>query len=173
MLIHRNGKLWFAAATLLLGVGLAALAAPTTAVAQDECEVPLFIKQSSGGANVMILADNSFSMNTAIYHFSYDKTIVWPGPFDSDAIYFVAKDGWYEPNDFNSSYAGGTLVYLVNSDNGEDGRYPGNYMNWIYYHTTDTQRMFVPSVTRIQVLKAVMLQIIDRSAQLKMGVTVI
>jgi type IV pilus assembly protein PilY1 len=172
MLIHRNGKLWFAAATLLLGVGLAALAAPTTAVAQDECEVPLFIKQSSGGANVMILADNSFSMNTAIYHFSYDKTIVWPGPFDSDAIYFVAKDGWYEPNDFNSSYAGGTLVYLVNSDNGEDGRYPGNYMNWIYYHTTDTQRMFVPSVTRIQVLKAVMLQIIDRSAQLKMGVTV-
>ncbi len=170
MLIHRNGKLWTAAVALLLGVSLAALTAPTEAVAEDLCEVPLFVKQNSGGANLMILADNSFSMNTVIYHFNYDKEVVWSGDFQTDAIYFVAKDGWYEPNDFLGVPVASPSIYLANSDNGEDGRYEGNYLNWLYYNATATELTFVPNVTRIQVLKMVLNQIISRSARLNMGI---
>jgi len=174
MLSHRNGKLWFAAATLLLSVSMAALTAPIEAAAQDDCEVPLFVMQNSGGANLMILADNSFSMNTVLYHDQFDKEAVWMGPFNIDAIYFVASDGWYQPRDFNPSYGAGTSRYLVSSDNGEDGRYTGNYLNWMYFHFTDEQVLMdpLPTVTRIQVLKMVMNQIITRSEKLNMGITV-
>ena len=173
MLIHRNGKLWTAAVALLLGVSLTVVTAPTESVAQDLCEVPLFVKQNSGGANLMILADNSFSMNTMIYHFSYDKEVAWSGYFEPTAIYFVSKEGWYTPADFNATWpidATDPSIYLVNSDNGEDGRYEGNYLNWLYYHATDAQLTFVPNVSRIQVLKMVLNQIISRSEQLNMGI---
>ncbi|MEN8007279.1 MAG: PilC/PilY family type IV pilus protein [Candidatus Krumholzibacteriota bacterium] len=177
MLIHRNQKLWTVAVALLMGVSLAALTAPTDAAAQDVCEVPLFVKQNSGGANLMILADNSFSMNTVIYHFGYNKDVVWTGFFQSDAIYFVAKDGWYTPADFNSTWPVDIAnpppsIFLVNSDNGEDGRYEGNYLNWLYYNATVDQLSFVPNVTRVQVLKMVLNNIIARSARLNMGICV-
>jgi type IV pilus assembly protein PilY1 len=173
MLIHRNGKLRTAAVALLMGVALAALTAPTVASAQADCEVPLFIKQSSGEANLMVLADNSFSMNIAIPHELYDKNVVWSGDFEPDAIYFVAQDGSYATTDFNKKFQPGLgLVDLVNSSNGEDGRYDGNYLNWLYYHATDKQRANVPTVTRIQVLKLVLNTIIDRSAKLRIGITV-
>ena len=69
MLNHRNATLWAMAAMLLVGV--VAVSPPAEAV-EETCEVPLFIKQNSGGANVMILADNSGSMNEATYHDAYD-----------------------------------------------------------------------------------------------------
>ena len=101
MLIHRNGNLRTAALTLLMGVAVATLVAPSVASAQDDCEVPLFVKQSSGGANLMVLADNSFSMNMAIVHEDYVKDVVWTGDFEPDALYFVAQDDVYAPVDFN------------------------------------------------------------------------
>jgi type IV pilus assembly protein PilY1 len=174
MLSHRNGKLWFAAMTLLMGVSMAALTVPIEAAAEDACEVPLFVMQNSGGANLMILADNSFSMNTVLYHDKYDKDVVWGGSFVTDATYFVAQDGIYIPKDFNASYGDGSSRYLVASDNGEDGRYTGNYLNWMYYHFPDAEVLVspLPTVTRIQVLKMVMSQIITRSEKLNMGITV-
>ena len=172
MLSHRTEKPRYAAATLLLGIFLAALIAPINSTAEEMCEVPLFIMQNSGGANLMILADNSFSMNTVIYHPAYDEDLLWPGEFDNGATYFVAKEGWFEPNDFDIGFAADPKVYLVNSDNGEDGRYTGNYLNWLYYHATDDQRISAPNTTRIQVLKAVLSSIIDRSDQLRIGITV-
>ena len=87
MLSNRNGKLWFAAMTLLMGVSFAALTVPPEAAAQEGCEVPLFVMQNSGGANLMILADNSFSMNAALLHDKFDKDVVWTGSFTSDATY--------------------------------------------------------------------------------------
>jgi type IV pilus assembly protein PilY1 len=157
---------------VMLGLALAGLALPTVAASQDACEVPLFVKQASGGANVMILADNSLSMNAAAFHPEYNRRIKWSGIFFNESTFYVAKDGWYEPNDFYKSWPSGPSVYLVNSDNGEDGWYDGNYMNWLYFHATDEQRDSVPRVTRIQVLKSVLDQIIDRSARLDFGLTV-
>ena len=172
MRVHNNRTTRTAVTALLWGLALTVLAAPPAAVAQELCEIPLFVKQNTGGANLMILADNSFSMNTVIYNFSYNDEVEWPGTFEKDVTYFVAKTGTYEPRDFDNTWAGIPSVLLTASDNGEDGRYPGNYLNWLYYHATDTERLWTPAVTRIQVLKAVLIQIIARSNQLDMGLTV-
>ena len=53
------------------------------------CEPPLFVVQSSGGANVMILCDSSGSMNEVILHDDYDGDVDYPGRFSSKAIISV------------------------------------------------------------------------------------
>ncbi len=160
-----------AAAALAAVLAVAVMAAPP-AQAQATCEIPLFVKQSLVGANVMFLADNSGSMNEAIYHLDYDANTTYSGPFYSTSTYFIAKDGWYEPRDFSWSLPTTPSIYLVNSDNGEDGRYQGNYLNWMYYHATAAQQASIPTVTRIQVLKQVIVNVINRSNRLKIGLTV-
>ena len=169
MLIHRNGKLLATAALLLFGV---VMVSPPALAADETCEVPLFIKQTSDGANVMIMADNSGSMNTAVYHAAYDPDTRYSGTFYTSSTYYVSRDGWYNPKAFNRHWAGSPNVYLVNSDNGQSGRYDGNYLNWLFYNANDGQRANWPQVTRIQVLKSVLDQIVARSSQLDMGLTV-
>jgi len=156
---------------LIMALAAVIMVIPAVGHAQD-CEIPLFVKQSLAGANVMILADNSGSMNAAVYHLEYDSKVTWSGYFSSGSTYYISKDGYREPNDFNSYWPSSPSIYLINSDNGEDGRYTGNYLNWMYFHATDIQRMGVPAVSRIQVLKAVLCEVIDRSARLKFGLTV-
>ncbi len=163
----------------LTGSGLLALAVvlmtagsgATGALAQD-CEIPLFVQQGLVGANVMIVADISGSMNQAVYHLGYNPDITYPGYFTSGATYYIAKDGVRTPNDFNFAWPSGPPIMLVNSDNGEDGRYPGNYLNWMYFHANEAQRLDIPQVTRIQVLKEVLTDVIDTSKRLNFGLTV-
>ena len=157
------------AALLVVVIGVLAVAGVQ---AQEECQVPLFVKSAGGGANVMIMADNSGSMNQIITHEDYDRDVEWLGVFNSGSIYFVAKAGPREPNDFYYAWASSPTVNLAISDNGEDGRYPGNYLNWLYFHATDDQRISAPTWTRIQVLKAVLYDVVDISDQLRFGVTV-
>ncbi len=150
---------------------LSATVVVTPLLAQD-CEVPLFVMQSMTGANVMILADNSGSMNSGVYHLAYDPNVSWSGNFSSGSTYYISNSGTYQPNDFYSYWPSSPSVYLVESDNGRDGRYMGNYLNWLYFHATDEQRTYVPSVTRIQVLKSVLSEIITRSKRLNFGLTI-
>ena len=157
---------------------------PAAGFAQDPCEIPLFVKQNLVGANVMILADTSNSMNIASWHLDYDEDIVYsaglPAPadgrryFTSGATYYVSKtkEFGFEATDFNASFKASQLAMLVQSDNGEDGLYSGNYLNWIFYVASDDQRNSIPEVTRIQVLKATLSQVIFRSARLRFGLTV-
>jgi type IV pilus assembly protein PilY1 len=162
----RPGRAGVLAAALVLVVPL------SFAFAQN-CQVPLFVMQSGTGANVMILADNSGSMNEAIYHRGYDPQATYDGLFDSAAMYFVAKDGERAPSNFNPAWPTTPRAYLVNSDNGENGRYIGNYLNWIYFHATEDQLAQLPTTTRIQVLKAVLCDLIDATAaRLRLGLTV-
>lgn len=162
------------AVIMILGV-LVTLALPGLVSAQV-CEIPLFVRQSLYGANVMLVADNSGSMNDAVYHLDYDAYTNYSGPFPNDATYFVAKTGTRTPSDFGIVAAFPYALYeadFVASDNGEDGRYSGNYLNWIFYHATIAQRAALPQVTRIQVLKEVLCDVIDRgSQQLNFGLTV-
>jgi type IV pilus assembly protein PilY1 len=155
-------------------VAIALLAAPAACWAQD-CELPLFVQQYHADANVMFLIDNSGSMNEALLHPAYDSEAVYDGPFNPDAEYYVAKDGWYELSDFNAGWSiyGNQQAYLINSDNGEDGRYWGNYLNWVYLHATEAQRLDIPRLTRIQVTKLVLSDIVQRSsARIRFGITV-
>lgn len=150
---------------------LAATISPISSQAQV-CEIPLFVQQGLVGANVMILADNSGSMNAPIYHLDYDANITYSGNFSSNSDYYVSKDGAKTPYNFYYKWPNAPSIYLVNSDNGEDGRYPGNYLNWMYFHATADQRLNIPRVTRIQVLKEVLVNIIDSSKRLNFGLTI-
>jgi len=117
------------------------------------CQMPLSVVSSGSGANVMILFDNSASMNEAIYHDDYDPAVTYSGQFDKDETYKVSSDGNYTPRSFNSIWPAAPTAYLVNSDAGEDGWYSGNYMNWVFFAANTTQRAAIPRVTRVQVAK--------------------
>lgn len=165
----RDRRMQQAARTL---VGLIVLLAAAGGAAQ-ECDVPLFVQQSIQGANVMILADNSGSMNQAMYHHRYRWQEHYAGDFDPDQTYFVTKNGKKTPKDFNWAFEGTATANMIQSDNGQPARYTGNYLNWLYYHATDEERAEIPQVTRIQVLKQVLCEIMDQSsARLKFGLTV-
>jgi hypothetical protein len=70
--------------TFLIGiVALCALAGAIPAAHAQDCDYPLFIKQGSVDANVMILFDSSGSMNEAIMHDDYDPTRRYSGNFSS------------------------------------------------------------------------------------------
>ncbi len=155
-------------AAIVLASGVAV---PRSAFAQ-ECEIPLFVKQNLVGANLMVLADNSSSMNAGVYHLDYDSETVYSGDFRSDATYFVNRDGDYAPSDFSRYWPSYPTASLVCSDNGQDGQYSGNYLNWIYYHATEDQRAAVPQTTRIQLLKEVLVDVLGRSSRLRIGLTI-
>ncbi len=154
---------------LVLFLVLAVAAQPAMA---QECEIPLFVKQSLVGANVMLLADNSGSMNAAVYHLDYDSHIVYPGLFPSHEEWYIGQDMTLTPHNFRSEYPSFPSADFVDSDNGQPGRYNANYLNWFFFNATEEQRNSIPQVTRIQVLKEVLCEIIDRSARLKFGLTI-
>ena len=142
------------------------------AAAGAQCEIPLFVKQGSTGANVMILADNSGSMNAAEVDARYNPNVTYSGNFRSTSEYSIRTTGNYSPRDFNSRYPTSPTARLVASDYGQSGTYTGNYLNFIFFTLTDAERATIPQVTRIQVLKSVLNDLIDRAPQLDFGLTV-
>lgn len=91
---------------------------PTPAWSQ-ECEIPLFVQSGLTGANVMVLADNSGSMNSAVYHPDYDKNTAYTGTFVTESNYFISKDKARVPSDFNAGWPSSPSINLINSDNGK------------------------------------------------------
>lgn len=154
---------------LITILGFSAMA-PGTGLAQL-CEVPLFVQQGTAQANIMVLVDNSGSMNAAMYDDGYDPGVIYAGSFTSETIYTVDASGSYTPQSFNGSWAPAPAAALVTSDNGMPGQYTGNYLNYIYFQLDAVQRANIPQVTRIQVLKEVLVPLINRSEQMRMGLT--
>jgi type IV pilus assembly protein PilY1 len=118
------------------------------------CEYPLFIQQGSVDANVIFLFDSSGSMNEGMWHDDYNPNVNYTGGLNRTNTYTVANDGTYSARSFRNGLPTNPKVYLVDSDQGEDGQYSGNYLNWIFYHANATQRAAVPQFTRVQVAKA-------------------
>lgn len=146
--------------SLLTAGLLLAMALPSGAMAEI-CEMPLFIQEGTVDANVMILFDNSGSMNEAMYHPDYDPFVVYSGPFSSEVIYFCNSSGLYTIN--------ARVAYLVEGPGGYKGRYMGNYLNWIFYNASDEQRASIPEVTRMDVAQEVIYDLIDRSNNIRFG----
>ncbi len=136
----------------------------------DVCEYPLFIQQSTTEANVMFLFDNSNSMNEAMYHDDYDPNVEYNGDFNPIRFYYVSSNGSYTPRDFYYRWPREPYAYLVESDLRQSGLYLGNYMNWIYYHATEEQRASIPTVTRIQVAKPAVADIIANTENIRFGI---
>jgi len=155
---------------LVMTLGFIAVSGSGPATAQL-CEIPLFVQQGTAQANVMILADNSGSMNSAIYDDGYSPSVVYAGNFNSGTIYTVNATGSYIPQSFNAGWPTSPSAPLVTSDNGMPGQYTGNYLNYIYFVLNDQQRANIPQVTRVQAMKEVLVTFINRSDQMRMGLT--
>jgi type IV pilus assembly protein PilY1 len=152
---------------ILLGIaGVFGLSARAGA----QCENPLFIQRVGTDANVMIVFDNSGSMNAAMYHADYSPKVTYPGDFDAATTYYVSNDGLYTPSDFKSGWPASPSAYLVDSDHGQSGRYRGNYLNWLFYNADDSQRDNLPLVTRVQVAKSAVTSLITGTAGVRFGI---
>ncbi len=127
------------------------------------CQVPLFIQKGDVDANVMLLLDNSGSMNEAITATEFDQHVIYMGDFVSDGVYVIAYSGFYTANDRSA--------YLVSAPNGQYGRYTGNYLNWIFYVATTEQRDAIPRETKMDVAAFVTKAFIDRSEDVHLGLS--
>jgi type IV pilus assembly protein PilY1 len=141
-------------------------------VAGAVCEIPLAIGQNSGNANVLILLDNSGSMNEALESSAYDPSTNYSGNFSRSSTYDVSSSRSYVPKDFNNNWPNSPSAYLVTSDQGEDGSYSGNYLNWVYFHATAAQRAAIPVVTRIQASKQVVNSFLGTISDCRLGLEV-
>ena len=117
--------------------------------------------------NILILFDNSGSMRTISFHSGYDPSTVYSGGFTSGSNYQVTSSGNYT---YNSR-----TVYLRAGDSdplssGTDlTRYPDNYLNWIFWHATSTERSNLPTSTRIEVAKQVITNYINGASNVRLG----
>jgi type IV pilus assembly protein PilY1 len=149
-------------ASLLLG-------ATTNPAAAVECDVPLIVQQSSVPANVLIIMDDSGSMNEAMFHPDFRPGTVYAGKFKTNTMYYISTTGLKSPASFNASWANTPTARLVTGVNGMEGRYIGNYLNWIYYTATDAQRAALPQVTRFHVGRAAVQSVITQAVGLRYG----
>lgn len=150
---------------LLVG---AALAAPTPTTAQ-ECQVPTFVKQTNLPPNVMLLFDNSESMNEPVFSDDYNPDVRYPGRFNELDTYYVSTAGTYSPKSFSNAWPAVPTAWLINSVQGQPGRYMGNYLNWIFFSATDAQRLALPRLTRVQVAKAVVANVVLNQTNVRFG----
>jgi len=147
--------------------------APAAALSQG-CQTPLFVQEGAVDANVMILFDNSGSMNEVMFHPDYDPFYEYDGGFSTDRTYYIRDTGDYTPREVPGRPSGmpnSPSAYLVSSYN-QKGRYRGNYLNWVYFNASEEQRAAIPTETRIQVAKLVVSDIIDRSNSVRFGLTI-
>jgi type IV pilus assembly protein PilY1 len=117
--------------------------------------------------NILILFDNSGSMRTISFHSGYNPSTVYSGDFTSGANYEYTSSGNYTYN--------GRTVYLRGGDSDllssgtANTRYPGNYLNWIFWHATVAERSSLPTSTRIEVAKEVITNYINGAGNVRLG----
>jgi type IV pilus assembly protein PilY1 len=87
--------------------------------------------------NVLIMMDNSGSMNTIIFHPDYNNSTTYSG---TSSWLYLSSNG---PQIVSIN---GHNVNLL-GDNQYSVRYPANYLNWIGWHATATQRDAVSHFT--------------------------
>ena len=154
----------------VLGLGcLLALGLGQARPAHALCEVPLVISHGSNDANVLMIIDNSQSMNEAMVSDSYNPATKYTGSFSSTSTYNVSTSGNYTPKNFKSTWAATPTAYLVTSDGGQQSSYDGNYLNWVYFNATAAQRAAIPTMTRIQTVKAAVNTVLSTSSNCVFG----
>ena len=119
--------------------------------------------------NILIIMDNSASMNEVIYHGSYDPetTYIGDGTYIKGMIYYF-KATEYKTIDFTVNGKTANL-YWGPGDEGNGVRYDGNYLNWIYWVATEDERNTLPQRTRIEVAREVLTGIVNNTTGVRFG----
>jgi len=155
--------------TLALPV-LALLVVPQGTARAVSCDIPMIAQQVAVPPNVMILVDNSGSMNEVMWHEDYDPGTIYSGNFTWDRIYYVGSDGMRTPRSFSYYWPSSPSAYLVDGLHGSDGRYIGNYLNWVFFHASDDQRDHIPRMTRQVVANTAVKQVVNAASGLRYGI---
>ena len=163
--------------SLLMG-----LAASTPAGAVSIADTPLFIG-ATVEPNVMLLIDNSGSMESNVWADGYDNTVNYAdwsgGGANYDPTYSNNRlndmgqgsciDGWKEGRDA----AGMTkCLRLPDPEGSSETRYSANYLNYLfetYADGTDLTGGSIPSATRMQVAKKAAKNLVDQSGGIQFG----
>jgi type IV pilus assembly protein PilY1 len=132
---------------------LAAIIVGTAGLAYGACDPPLVVSNAGGRAKVLFILDNSGSMNEAVTSVAYDAGVAYTGSFNANSTYNVSADGNYTPQSLKNGLPSTPSAFLVTSDQGQSGQYPGNYLNWIYFHASAAEVAAIPAMTRIQTAK--------------------
>lgn len=117
--------------------------------------------------NVLIIMDNSGSMNEVIYHSNYDPYRNYSGDYVKGRIYRFYNSSYQKMN-FTSNGRTAGLLYGPGDDN-TGVRYDGNYLNWIFWHANESERNNLPQKTRIQVAREVLEQLIQNTTGVRFG----
>jgi len=92
--------------------------------------------------NVMILMDNSGSMNNVIFHPDFNPGLTYGDRWSDTGQYEFSRTRNRTYNHHTAKLLGGKEV-----GGGNYIRHMGSYLNWIFYHATDTQRAEVSHFT--------------------------
>lgn len=126
-------------------------------------QVPLFLTNNVQ-PNVMILLDNSGSMDTIMAHPAYDPATVYTGTFISTTYYTLSKQGNYIYN--------GKTIWLPRPYAAT--RYDGNYLNWLFWTAAPTQYNSLSTdaslqKTRIQTARTVISNLVKNVSGVRFG----
>ena len=148
----------------------------------DIYQLPMF---SSGAVtpNVMLLVDNSGSMNNIIWADGFDPAIDYPDwsrdwdPADGNVhLSDLSSSGCTNSDWYRGRNSGGTNKCLKLPDpvGSENTRYSGNYLNYLFEtHPTGTDLTtgLIPEETRMQVAKQVATDLVNTITGIRFGVS--
>lgn len=159
-------------------------------------QMPLFIA-AGVTPNVMLVVDNSGSMNSIIWAEGFDSTQNYPDwsrvnngnsawTADTGSVYFssLVSSTWRTSGSGTDCNAGwsrgrksdGTIKCLKLPDpvGGSDTRYLGNYLNYLfetYAHNTDLTGGQIPNTYRMAVARNVATNVVNDNTNLRLGLT--
>jgi type IV pilus assembly protein PilY1 len=117
--------------------------------------------------NVLIIMDNSGSMNSAIYHSDYNPLATYVGGYSNSTDYYTY---YYTYLTISTTRNGRTAgLYYGPGDDGNGVRYSGNYLNWIFWYASAANRNSLPQQTRIQVDRQVVTYFVNNITGVRLG----
>ncbi len=153
---------------------------------EEPCKIPLFVQEGAAmKPNVLIVFDNSFSMRRILEHDEYDRSTKWEGRYSQAAIIGGCYTHPGDPScndvveDGDIGFVRGVDYFVWSSDyisievDADSiltvylyrGQYPGNYLNWIFWHASDEARNFLPQQTRLDAAQEVLSAVIDSTKE--------
>lgn len=130
-------------------------------------ETPLLVS-TTVQPNVMLLLDDSGSMDHIMWHDAYDPDTVYPGSYGTNTTYFTSSVTWVTLN--GNSYR---LPHPAGAD-GHSTRWSGNYLNWIstYFPAgTDLTTGQIPNATRMQTARSAATNFVSNTTGMRFGLS--
>lgn len=159
--------------TALFGISLTSVQAAPLSISQT----PLLVS-TTVQPNVMLLIDDSGSMDHIMWHDSYNPATAYAGGYATNTTYAISAAGWYTLNGNNYR-----LPNPASTDNHtlpnatthvHNTRYLGNYLNWIstfFPAGSDLTTGLIPNSTRIQTARSATTNFVNNTSGMRFGLS--